>query len=292
MSRAPRKLRAMPQQRGAFDIQVSGVQRFDLRDPYHFALSITWLQFFGLFVLAEICLNAIFAVLYWIEPGSVANTRSGSFLDHFFFSLETLATVGYGVMAPATTYGHVISAIEIVTGVAFTAIVTGLVFGRFSRPKAKIIYANSAIGGMQDGRPALMVRIGNGRTTLLVDAEARLTALIAGVTAEGSFFRRPHDLKLLRKHFPVFALTWTLIHYLDEGSPLHGLDAERAREIDLRLYISLKARDIALAADIHDMRAYRRDDLLFNVHYVDAVAWDGQGHTTADMTLISDTEPD
>jgi hypothetical protein len=117
-----------------------------------------------------LAINVVFALLYNLGPGNVTNTTPGSFSDLFFFSIETLATVGYGVMAPATLYGHIISAVEIVTGMAFTAIVTGLLFVRFSRPKAKILAAEDAVVTMHNERPTLMLRIINGRVSIMTNA--------------------------------------------------------------------------------------------------------------------------
>src|SRR5450631_646834 len=118
-----------------------GASRYDFHDPYHIALSMTWRGFVFAFVGLELCINLVFALLYFANPGCITGARPGSFTDAFFFSLETLATVGYGTMAPATFYGHAVSAIEIVCGMAFTAIMTGLLFVRFSKPRSRILFA-------------------------------------------------------------------------------------------------------------------------------------------------------
>lgn len=282
---------SLPVKSGAFEVRKIGMQR-DWRDPYHVALSISWPRFFGIMLVLELSLNSLFACLYLLQRGAVANAHPGSFADAFFFSLETLATVGYGVMAPATLYGHIVSAIEIVTGVAFTALLTGLVFGRFSRPRAKILYADHAVICMHEGQRTLMVRIANGRPTMLADAEAHLSALLMETTREGQRFRRPYDLLLLRTGFPLFALTWTLIHTIDEASPLHGWTPQRFAAQEVRLFISIKARDMALAVQVHDIHTYHHDHILFGVHYQDAVSWDEQGRTLADLAKLSLVEPD
>ena len=279
-------------QAGAFDVRKSGLRRVDWRDPYHLALSQSWPRFFAAMLGLELALNSVFACLYLLQRGAVANARPGCFTDAFFFSLETLATVGYGVMAPATLYGHIVSAIEILTGVAFTAVLTGLVFGRFSRPKAKILYAEHAVIGMHDGTRALTIRIANGRLTLLADAQARVSALLMEVTAEGQRFRRPHDLVLQRASFPLFALTWTLVHVIDASSPLFGWDQRRLQAEDVRLFVTLRARDVALAADVHDIHSYGHGEILFGMRYRDAVSWDEQGRTVADLDKLSLVVPD
>jgi inward rectifier potassium channel len=269
-----------------------GVRRFDLRDPYHFAVSLSWPGFILVMIGVWLTINLLFATLYVVRPGDVANAAPGSFSDAFFFSVETLATVGYGVMAPATLYGHVVSAAEIVTGTAFTAIVTGLLFVRFSRPKAKILYSEDAVVTTRNGKPALMLRIANGRQSLMTGANARLFVLLAENTAEGGFFRRVHDLRLMQSYLPVFAMPWTLVHVIDESSPLFGHTAETLAAATTRIFVTISARDQALAALVEDMKDYPAAHIRFGMHFADAVMVDGTGTATADLTRISLLEPD
>ena len=186
-----------------------GIRRFDFRDPYHITVSLSWPSFILAMIGCWLTINLVFALLYVLSPGDVVNARPGSFSDVFFFSIETLATVGYGVMAPATLYGHIVSAAEIVTGTAFTAIVTGLLFVRFSRAKAKILYSDNPVITTRNGRPTLMLRFANGRLSIMTSANARMFALLEERTAEGEYFRRIHDLQLVQSHLPVFVMPWT-----------------------------------------------------------------------------------
>jgi inward rectifier potassium channel len=236
--------------------------------------------------------NSIFALAYILVPGSVANARPYSFADHFFFSLETLATVGYGEMYPANFYGHVVSSLQITTGLAFTAIMTGLFFVRFSRPRAKFVFAEHPVLTTHNGVATLMVRIGNGRATTLGEASARISVLIGEHSQEGTLFRRTHELKLARASLPVFPLSWTLMHHVDETSPLHGLDPAAFAASDVRIFVSFQARDPELATMVHDLRTYSPDDVLFGQHYVDIITNDALGQPTADLTHISDVAPD
>jgi inward rectifier potassium channel len=269
-----------------------GVPRFDLRDPYHLAVSLSWPRFILVMTGLWLTINLVFAALYILSPGDVANAAPGSFGDVFFFSIETLATVGYGVMAPATLYGHIVSAAEIVTGTAFTAIVTGLLFVRFSRPKAKILCANNAVVTTRNGRPTLMLRIANGRQSLMTGANARLFVLLAENTAEGGFFRRVHDLQLLQSYLPVFAMPWTLVHVIDEASPLFGHTAETLAATTTRIVLTIEARDQALSAQVQDIKDYSAAQICFGMHFADAVTTDESGNATADLTRISLLEPD
>jgi inward rectifier potassium channel len=286
-----RQPKPVPIGKAEFNLWRLGVRRFDLRDPYHLAVSLSWPGFILLMLGVWFTINLFFGVLYVLSPGDVSNAAPGSFADAFFFSIETLATVGYGVMAPVTLYGHILSAAEIVTGTAFTAIVTGLLFVRFSRPKARILYADDAVITTRNGKPALMLRIASGRQSLMTGANARLFALLED-NAEGGFFRRVHDLRLVQPHLPVFAMPWTLVHVIDESSPLFDHTAETLAATTARIFVTIEARDQALAAVVQDMKVYLPEHLRFGMHFADSVMRDDSGTLTADLTRISLLEPD
>ncbi len=274
------------------NLEKIGVSRFDLNDPYHFALTLSWPEFFAVLVGTYVAINVIFALLYFASPGAVANLPRHSLLEAFFFSAETLSTVGYGSMAPMTLYGHVVATVEVFIGMIFTATMTGVVFVRFSKPKAKIIFAEHPVVTQQGGRPVLMIRIGNGRVNTLTDAVARLTALQVEIDPEGRHLRRALDLKLARSDFPFFPLTWTIMHDLDPTSPLHGLTRNTASPLNLRLMLSITARDPTLGAQVYAAQSYRGSDIAFGMRYADAVTWDGEDSSVADMRKIGIIEPD
>lgn len=269
-----------------------GAARYDLSDPYHIAVEMSWKEFALAFLGLELCINITFALLYLLRPGCITNARPGSFADAFFFSIETLATVGYGVMAPATLYGHIISAIEIVCGLVFTAIMTGLLFVRFSKPRPKILFADRPVVTSHNCAPTLMVRIANGRLTLLTNAVVRLGVVLFEESVEGHPLRRLHDLALSNATLSLFPLTWTLMHEIDEKSPLAAYDAARFKEEDARLFLTIEARDHAIGALIHDMRIYSADEVLFGMHYAEAVTVDDQRRPVADLSRLSHVEPD
>jgi inward rectifier potassium channel len=287
-NRKPRHApKPIPIGRQEFGLSKRGVQRFDLRDPYHLAVSLPWPGFAALLLCSWLAINLIFAWLYSLSPGDIANAAPGSFADLFFFSIETLATVGYGVMAPTTPYAHIVSAVEIVTGMAFTAIVTGLLFVRFSRPKAKIVAADDAVVTMHNGHPTLMLRVVNGRVTIMSNASARLFVLLAEETEEGVLFRRIHELHLLQSYLPLFIMPWTLMHRISETSPLHGHDAESLAQIDARLFLAIEARDHALSAQVADVKDYAPQHIRFGMRFADMVIRDETGGTVADLSRIS-----
>jgi inward rectifier potassium channel len=276
---------------GSYEFRKKGVSRFDLRDPYHLAVALTWPQFLAALLALYLTVNVVFATLYWLVAGSVANTQQNSFADVFFFSIETMATVGYGEMYPATLYGHLIASVEIVCGLAFTAILTGLTFVRFSRPRAKLIFAANPVVAMHNGKPTLMLRIGNGRVGVLAEAEAKLNVFFFDAAAEGKRFRRAQELRLERARIPIFTTFWTLMHVLDERSPLRGYDAAQAIETDARVFVTIEARDPTLATVVRDARFYAPQDIRFGMRYADVASTAEDGTLVADLRRIGALEP-
>jgi inward rectifier potassium channel len=276
----------------AFDLRKTGIARFDLRDPYHFAVTVSWAAFTIGMLACILVINVVFASLYLARPGAVQNLHPGDVFNAFFFSLETMATVGYGEMAPATLYGHAVAGTEIIVGMAFTAIMTGLLFVRFSRPQARFLFADKAVVASHNGKPTLMLRIANGRLTMLTHASAKIGVLLAETTHEGQLFRAVHDLKLVRTEIPIFPLTWTLMHVIDAASPLAGLDAAGLETLDARFFLAVEARDTALGALVQDIHDYAHTDVVFGMRYADAVSRNEEGHTTADLSRLSLLEPE
>jgi inward rectifier potassium channel len=282
----------LPTGSSVMNLEKLGVSRFDFNDPYHFALTLSWPEFFVVLVLAYLSINVLFALLYFAVPSSINNLPPHSLLDAFFFSVETLATVGYGFMVPATRYGHIVATVEIFIGMIFTATMTGLIFVRFSKPKAKILFADRPVVTLHGGRPVLMVRVGNGRVNALTDAVARMTVLIVDTGPDGQHFRRAVDLALTRFDMPFFPLTWTLMHELDAASPLQGLAHDPEVASRLRMMLSITARDPSLGAQVHAAHTYRGTEIAVGMRYADAVTWDGSDHSVADMRKISAIEPE
>ena len=280
---------------GTLQLEKVGVREFDFKDPYHLALTMSWPQFFaGLFMLYAV-INSCFALLYYAVPASVSNMPADSFWDAFFFSIETLATVGYGNMAPITTYSHTVSAIEVFVGMLLTATMTGLVFVRFSKPKAKLLFAHQAVVVRRSGVPRLMIRIGNGRMNALNDASVRVTTFVSETAADGQKMRSMVDLPLTRADMPFFPLTWTLTHELTEDSPLvalRTLDAPALHASGMRLLVSITAHDPALGAQVYANHAYGPEQIALDMRYADAITSTSENHSVADMRKISDMVPD
>jgi inward rectifier potassium channel len=262
------------------------------RDVYRWLLGLSWPQF-ALFVgAAYIGLNLLFAALYSVDPNSVAGrTSTNWFLDCFFFSVQTLATVGYGHMYPQTLYGHLVSTVEIMTGIFLIAVMTGLIFVRFSRPIARVLFSKSIVIGPLNEKPTLMVRIGNENHHSMVEAKFRIMYSRDQELAEGGDFRYFYDLKLHFDQLTVFPAALTLRHEIDQKSPLFGatlqsLEAERAL-----FFVSVVGIDPVIAAAVQTQKDYSWRDLRFGERFVEIYSQHGDGKLTVDYGRIHDTEP-
>ncbi|HXA21059.1 MAG TPA: ion channel [Acetobacteraceae bacterium] len=277
---------------GGYTITMKGLTGFDLRDSYHSVIALSWPRFILLAVAVHITINIGFALLYLAQPGAIANVHPGSLADAFFFSVETSATVGYGEMYPATLYGHIVCTVEIFVGVSFTALATGLLFVRFSRPRARILYAAHAVVASHAGRPTLMIRIANGRRSLLYDAAAHLSLLLSIRGEGGEVVRQVFELQLARSRLPIFSLAWTLMHSIDETSPLRDYDAAKLHAHDALLLLGVEARDMTVSAGVIDTKGYAPPEILFGMRYAELVSLDEKGHPVADLTAVSRLEQD
>src|SRR6202163_3730958 len=182
MRRRPRNIRVRS---GQFEFVKLNAKKFDWRDTYHLILNLSWPGFAGLVFGIYLLINLVFAALYMLDAHAVAEMRPGSFFDAFFFSVETLATVGYGHMYPESFYGHLITMLEIVVGMFGLAVITGLIFGRFSRPTARMHFSKLGVIAPFDGVPNLMIRIANLRHQAMVEPRLRMLFMWDTVTAEG-----------------------------------------------------------------------------------------------------------
>jgi inward rectifier potassium channel len=277
---------------GSYEFKKVGISRFDVRDPYRLAITLTWPAYLLALLALYLAANLVFASFYWLVPGSVANARPRNFPDALFFSIETIGTVGYGEMHPATPYGRVIASTEIVCGLAFTAILTGLTFVRFSRPRANLVFAPNPVVAMHDAKPTLMLQVGNGRPGVLTDATAKLNVLLSESDADGRLLRRAQELRLERAHIPLFPLSWTLMHVLDEKSPLYRYDLRRVLEAEAWIFVTLEARDPTLATLVHEIRTYAPEAIRFGVRYRDSIAIAHDGLPVLDLRTIGTLEPD
>lgn len=265
--------------------------RTEWRDVYQWILSLTWSRFAALISAVYIAINLLFATLYWLSGNGIAGMPPGSFPAAFFFSVQTLATVGYGHMYPQTTYAHVVTTIEIISGMFWLAVMAGLIFVRFSRPTARIVFSDSVVIAPFNGHPTLMLRVGNLRSHRLVETEFRIMFTRDEPLLEGGeMFRCFHALKLHFDRLIVFPAALTLRHTIDETSPLYGETAESLAASRALLVASVVGVETVIPAAVQSQRDYSWEDIRFGEHFVEIYADHGDGRMTVDYARIHETE--
>jgi inward rectifier potassium channel len=275
----------------ADEVLTLGLKRPWFGDLYHRILTIGWASFFAAALAAYIATNILFALLYLAQPGSIANARPGAFADAFFFSVETISTIGYGQMVPATLYANLVMTAESAVGLLFLALATGLIFARFSRPTARVLFSDVAVIGPHNGRPTLSVRVANVRQNQILAAEVTMTLVRDEISAEGERRRRFYDLRLLRERSPVFALTFSVLHEIDRNSPLFNCDAEALAAVNGELVVTASGIDETLAARVHARTSYLPEEILWNHRFADILGWTADGRRVIDYRHFHDTEP-
>jgi len=260
-------------------------------DLYHYAMTASWVWFFGVFAGLFVSLNGFFALLYWITGDAIANPSPPGYWGAFFFSVETLATVGYGDMHPATVAGHIIATTEIFIGTSSVAMITGVMFARFSRPRARILFANHPVVHKLDGKETMVIRIANARPNVVVDAGARLRLLRNENTAEGTTMRRLHDLTLVRDQHPMFLLGWSIMHVIDESSPLFGQTPEALADKETGFVLSITGIDETTSQTIRARGLYAIKDIRWGHRYHDVLYTDPDGQDHIDYARFHETDP-
>ena len=249
------------------------------QDLYHRALMVRWPMFFVSLAVLFLLLNTVFATLYMLGNAPIANQFPAGFGGAFFFSVETLATVGYGDMHPQTVYAHWIATLEIFVGMSSIALATGLIFARFSRPHAKIVFARYAIVRPLDGRMTLMVRSANARQNVIAEARARLRIMRQETSIEGFTLRKLYDLTLVRDQHPVFKLGWILMHVIDESSPLFGETAQSLKDRDTSLLLTLEGVDESTSQTMLARHTWSCKQIYWHHRFVDIMSErDGVSH--------------
>jgi inward rectifier potassium channel len=274
---------------GGREIIAEGLRLSFWADISHRCMTASWPSFIlgaaGVFLV----FNAAFAVLYWLGNDPISNVPNKAYIDYVYFSIETLSTAGYGDMHPQTHYGHFVAAVELFTGIFSMSLMTGLIFARFSRPSARLLFAVSPVISHHEGVPTLMLRFANERHNIIGNATARLWMFKNVVTAEGLPFRRFFELPLLRNEHPALALSWTLQHVLDEASPLHGLSKEDFVADDISLVVVVSGYDVVAAQTVHARKSYDHQEIRFGHRYVDVLSTSKDGRVRIDYGRFHDT---
>ena len=261
-------------------------------DIYHYSMTSTWPMFFAVIAALFMALNFVFALLYALEPQSVANLYPQGFWGGFFFSVETLATVGYGDMHPQTVYAHIISTIEIFVGMSGIAMMTGVMFARFSRPKAKILFTRHPVTYIHNGEQVLSIRIANTRLNIIAEASAKLRLLRLEPMSDNSRFLRITDLPLKRDQHPMFSLGWNLFHVIDEHSPLFGQTSADLEKSEARLILSFDGVDETTNQTIRARHVYGWATIRHNHRYIDFSTEDESKSRHLDYNLFDEVRPE
>lgn len=272
---------------------VVGAQPHPVRDAYHSVLRASWRTTFAGLTAVYLGANLLFATTFWLV-GGVANARPDSFRDAFFFSVQTMATIGYGAMAPQTDAANFLVVAESVFGMVFTALVTGVVFTRFSQTRAMVVFSDKACIAPMDGVPTLMIRVGNDRASAIFDACVRLVLTRTEKTREGSTFYRMLDLELVRDRSPALGRSWTVMHRIVEGSPLHGLTPRALVLHEVELIVSLAGTDDTSLQPVHGRVRYDAPDIVWGGRPADVISELADGRIQLDVRRFHDvvaTEP-
>jgi inward rectifier potassium channel len=255
-------------------------------DIYHRLISRSWFWLITAICSAFLGITFSFALVFYFLPGSVNNVDPNSFADAFNFSMQTLSTLGYGNFSPESTISHVLVTVEVLLSLLLTAISTGLFYGKFSRPTAKLLFSEFALIGLHDGYRSLTFRIANRRGNRIIDADIKVTYARNRVSKDGSYRRDLIDLSLRRSVAPVLSYTWSVFHDITEASPLSGADPQSIREEDGALMISVNGRDEDLATNIHAQHIYSEDSLVWGGRFVDILSIDDRGRTKVNYDLF------
>lgn len=277
---------------GAREIETRGLAGRFWTDLYHRSMTVYWPVFFGSAAAIFVLLNAAFALLYALGDHPIANVSGDRALEFFYFSIETLATVGYGDMHPQTDYGHFVATVEIFTGMCFLAVMTGLIFARFSRPRARFVFAEHPVVATHQGAPTLMIRVANARHNTISQATARLWLFRLENTAERNQLRRYYELKLERQEHPMFSLSWTLFHAIDRESPLYGVTEDDLGESDAALVLNVSGDDDNSAQHLYARAIYSRNDIRWRHRYRDITGISPEGRMLIDYNKFHDVVPD
>jgi inward rectifier potassium channel len=275
------------------DVVVVGDRARVGADLYHAFLRARWWASLAAIVLSFLFVNSIFAVIYALT-GGIANMREGSLVDAFFFSVHTMATIGYGSMYPTTMVTNLLVVAEAIVGLLVTAVSTGLVFAKFSTPTSRIVFGPQVVIHPVDGVPTLAIRVGNERGNFVVDADIGVTLVRTRQTSEGVTHYQTLDLPLVRSRAPTLSRTWNVAHRIDAASPLYGLGPAELDAEEVELTVSISGTDETTLQPVLARQRYLPRDIVFGARFGDVLRVLDDGRMELDvrrMHVIVPTEP-
>ncbi|HLK89552.1 MAG TPA: ion channel [Polyangia bacterium] len=273
-----------------YEIRIVGDRRQPLRDFYHALLERPWWVTIAAIFATFLAANALFAVLYLLV-GGIAHAAPASFRDAFFFSVQTMGTVGYGAMFPESTGANLVVTVEAITGLTLTALATGLVFAKFSRSTALLIFSERATIGPVNGVPTLSFRLGNMRGNSIVDAQIKVILIRTETTTEGNLFYRMLDLSLTRQRALSLSRSWNVLHVIDAGSPLYGETPQTLVAKEVELQVQVIGLDDATMQNVHGGHRYFARDIVWGHRMADVLSETPDGHLLLDLRKFNDLEP-
>jgi inward rectifier potassium channel len=251
--------------------KLEGASGFDI---YHALVSMSWTPVMLLIIGVFMLLNMVFAEAY-VVSGGLHGAQPGSFSDAFFFSVQTFGTIGYGAIYPLSGEANAIMVMESVASLVFTAVATGLVFVRFSRVRGRIVFSRKATISLMDGIPSVTVRIGNGRSNRIFDAELRLMITRTRHTPEGTKLYATEDLKLLRSRAPTLGRSWMLVHRIDEQSPLYRETPDSFSAAEGEIVAAVSGTDDTTLQPVHGRYTWEAPDVLWGSKLTDVLTEHG-----------------
>jgi inward rectifier potassium channel len=272
------------------DVVVVGTTRHPLRDAYHSLLKMRWSGVIAAIAVVFLGLNAIFALGYMVT-GGVVGVRPGVFRDAFFFSVQTMGTIGYGAMYPQSTYAHMLVVAESVAGLVLTALATGIVFARFSQTTGQLIFSTNITISPMNGVPTLAFRIGNDRASTVFEATVRVAVIKTERTQEGVTFYRLYDAKLSRDRTMALARSWTVMHVIDDASPFFGLTPDLCVKDEVEVAVSVTGTDDTSLQPVHARRRYTMKDILWGSRMADVLSERPDGRLELDVRKFDDVVP-
>jgi inward rectifier potassium channel len=261
------------------------------RDPYHLLLTIPRLGFASIVLAVYLTINSLFALAYLAGGKCLEGARPGNFADAFFFSVQTLGSIGYGIVHPITFYANCIVTLEAIVSLLLIAVLTGLAFARFSRPHAKVIFSNTVVIDMYNGVPTLMLRIANERQNTIIEAQLQVYLLLDEITQEGHFMRRFHELKMIRNRTPALSLTWTPMHTIDADSPLFGHTAQSLTQLNAQIQVAIAGIDETVYHTISARHNYATQDILYHHRFADIIVLQENGDRHIDYRYFHSVLP-
>lgn len=280
-------MRVVARRRSRTDIIIEGAASHPLRDAYHYLIDTSWPVALALIAGAFLVINALFAVAFMLV-GGIANTN-GSFAEAFFFSVQTMGTIGYGAMAPTTFTANVLVVAEAVVSLIVTALSTGIVFARFSRTTAEVVFSRNACISPVDGVPTLSFRIGNDRSNAIFDARVRLIFTRTEKTKEGQTFYRMYDLPLVRSEAVTLERSFTIQHRIDEKSPLHEATLESCERDEVELLANVSGTDDVSLQPVYARHTYFPKDFAWGRRLADVLREREDGKLVVDVRKFHDT---